>query len=207
MRIRVKICGITNLLDAKTAEKEGADALGFVFYKKSPRYIKPEDAKKIIDRLSPFTTTVGIFVNEKKKKVREIASFCNLDVLQFHGTETPLYCASFKDYKTIKAFRIKEKRDLKEIKKYNTDAILLDAYSSDRFGGTGKTFNWRLIKNLKLNKPIILSGGLTPENVIAAVRLTKIYTLDISSGIEKSFGRKDHRRLSYFFNQLKDIEG
>lgn len=201
--MRVKICGITNLEDAKTAENLGADALGFVFYKKSPRYIAPEKARAIIGELGPFIATVGVFVNEKAARVKEIIGFCRLDILQFHGDEPPSYCANFKQYKTIKAIRIKDKVDLGKIKRYNTDAVLLDTFSKDSFGGTGKSFDWRIIKDLKSKKPIILSGGLTAENVRQAIERVKIYAVDVSSGVEKSFGRKDHRKLTDFIRQVK----
>ncbi|HDZ77286.1 MAG TPA: phosphoribosylanthranilate isomerase [Candidatus Omnitrophica bacterium] len=198
---RVKICGITNLTDALFAEAVGASVLGFVFYEKSPRYISPKAAKAIISKLSVFTLSAGIFVNQKTSEVKKIAKFCNLDVLQFHGDETPKYCAQFKQYRTVKAFRISTKEDLVNIKKYDTDAILLDAYSKGFFGGTGKRFNWQIVKKLKINKPIILSGGLTPENVAGAIKLTNASIVDVSSGVEKSYRLKDHRKIADFIKR------
>lgn len=200
--VSVKICGITNIGDAKVAENAGADALGFVFYKKSSRYIAPKKAKKIIRALLPFISIVGVFVNEKRSNVKKIAKFCNLDVLQFHGDESPEYCAKFKQYKTIKAFRIKNKADLRRIKRYNTDAILLDTFLENRFGGTGRIFDWRILKKLRLKKPVILSGGLNARNVCNAIKSASLYAVDVSSGVEKSFGRKNRRLMKKFIDAV-----
>jgi len=201
--VKVKICGITNLKDALAAVSLGADALGFVFYKKSPRYIKPKIAKDIIAETPAFINIVGVFVNEKESAVKKIASYCDLDVLQFHGDETNSYCNKFKDYKIIKAFRVKDDIDIKNISKYKVDAYLLDTHRTDTPGGTGKTFNWRLVKRLKvLKKAVILSGGLNHRNVKKAVKITSPYAVDASSGLECRLGRKDYKRMQLFFHAL-----
>jgi phosphoribosylanthranilate isomerase len=208
--VRVKICGVTNLADAQAAEKYGASALGFVFYKRSPRYISPEKAKNIIVKLSPFIKATGVFVNEKESKVKKIADFCSLNILQFHGDESAGYCAKFKQaefkqYKTIKAFRIKDKNSFRNIKNYNTDAVLLDAFSKDEFGGTGKTFDWVKLKKLKLNRPVILSGGLNVKNVRRAIASTRVSMVDVSSGVEKTPAKKDHRLIKEFISKAQNI--
>jgi len=201
--VRVKICGITNKRDALAAVKYGAWALGFVFYAKSPRYVTPAKAKAIIQRLPPFVTAVGVFVNEQLSVVKHIAEFCGLSVLQFHGDETPAYCQKFKGYKIIKAFRIKDKFDSKNISRYKTDAYFLDTFHEKLYGGSGRTFDWGIIKNhKKLNKPVILSGGLNPENVAEAIRQIQPYAVDVSSGVEEYSGRKSKKLLKNFIIQF-----
>ncbi len=200
MRIRVKVCGITNLRDAEEAVRNGADALGFVFYKHSPRKVSVETAKKIIERIPPFIERVGVFVNEKKQRVKDIIKSCGLTAVQFHGDETPGYCSSFKDIKVIKAIRVKDKKSLKIISAFNkADAILLDTFDEKRFGGTGRSFDWRLIKRSVKNRPIILAGGLTPDNVAIAIKKVQPYAVDVSSGIESRPGKKDHSLMKAFF--------
>jgi len=198
--VRVKICGITNERDALAAVKYGAWALGFVFYAKSPRYVTPAKAKAIIQRLPPFVTAVGVFVNEQLSVVKRIAEFCGLNALQFHGDETPAYCQKFKGYKTIKAFRIKDKFDPRNISRYKVDAYLLDAFHEKLFGGSGQTFNWDFIEDhKKLNKPVILSGGLSPRNVAQSISKVKPYAIDVSSGVEQSPGKKSDKFIREFF--------
>jgi len=200
---KVKICGITNIKDALKAASLGADALGFVFYKKSPRFIGPYKAKKIIDQLPPFVTPVGLFVNQQEGAVRQIAEFCGITTLQFHGDESPAYVSRFKKYHVIKAFRVQEKIDLAELKKYKeASAFLFDAYQEDAFGGSGKVFNWSLIKGAKsLNKPIILSGGLHYNNVVEAIEEVRPFAVDVSSGVEDSPGKKNERSLRLFIEK------
>ncbi|MFC1703808.1 phosphoribosylanthranilate isomerase [Candidatus Omnitrophota bacterium] len=202
--IKVKICGITNLADAKVAIAAGADALGFIFYPKSKRFIKPSDAKKIISRLPKSIKKVGVFVNEKKLRVRTIANVCQLDILQFHGNESVGYCNHFKQKRIIKAFRIKDTKSLKSISGYVVDAFLLDSYHRSHFGGTGKTFQWEVVKKIKkLNTPIVLSGGLNPANIQGAIRKTEPYAVDVSTGVERIPGKKDHRLLRKFVKAAK----
>lgn len=198
--VKVKICGITNLEDALMAVEAGADALGFVFYRDSPRHIYPEQAALIINKLPPFVQTVGLFVNEDFTTVNETADLCGLDLLQLHGNETPEYCQAV-NRRVIKAFRVKEISSLNVIHKYNVAAFLLDAWSPSAPGGTGKTFNWEIAAAAATER-IILAGGLTPENVAEAVRIVKPYAVDVSSGVECAPGKKDAGRLQLFFRSL-----
>jgi len=202
----IKICGITNLEDAQEAVELGADALGFVFYEKSPRKITKEKAKEIIGSLPKEVVKVGLFVDELEEQVNEIASYCNFDILQFHGDETPDYCKKFPQ-KIIKAFRIKDKESLVDIPKYEVDYYLLDAYSEELPGGTGKTFNWDLAKEAReFGKPIILSGGLNPENIIEALEKVSPFGVDVSSGVELSPGKKDQKKLEEFITKVKGFK-
>lgn len=201
--VRVKICGITNLEDARLAVELGADALGFIFAE-SPRHITAEKAKAIILTLPPFVSKVGVFVNEEKGRVKEIASICGLDTLQFHGDEPPLYCQDFEE-KIIKAFRIGKAFDLSILSQYRVDAFLLDTFTSDAFGGTGKAFDWNVAAEAKKYGPIILSGGLTAENVAEAIRLVQPYAADVSSGVEEQPGKKDRAKLKAFFESVAKV--
>jgi phosphoribosylanthranilate isomerase len=168
--IKIKICGITNKKDAIAAAELRPDMMGFIFYSGSKRYVEPKIARDIANELPPFIAKVGVFVDLDKDKVLEIAEECSLDMLQFHGDETADYCAGFKgSYKVIKAFRIKDEGSLKGINDYNTDYYMLDAYSSGEKGGTGKSFDRKIVENFEFLKPIILSGGLTPDNVRDAI--------------------------------------
>ena len=207
MVVRVKICGITNLEDAFLAVNLGADALGFIFAK-SPRQIEPGKAREIIDNLPPLVSKVGVFEGENGEKVKEVAAFCGLDTLQFHGDESPSYCQNFRSlFKVIKSFRIRNLKSLKPLSLYSVDAILLDTYSKEATGGTGKTFNWGIAKEAQgFGRPLILSGGLNPSNVTRAINLVEPYAVDVSSGVELSPGRKDPEKLRAFFEAVKQID-
>jgi phosphoribosylanthranilate isomerase len=162
---KVKICGITNLPDALAAVAAGADALGFMFYDQSPRRISPQDAAEIIRCLPPFVAKVGVFVNATEEVVRQTAATCGLDTLQLHGDETPDFCQRFA-LKTVKAFRIRDADSLRSLSAYATAAWLLDTYVPNQSGGTGARFDWSLaVKAQRMGRPIILAGGLNPENV------------------------------------------
>jgi phosphoribosylanthranilate isomerase len=200
--VKVKICGITNLEDALTAVEAGADALGFVFYSRSPRHILPEQAAEIIRRLPPFVQTVGLFVDEVPVTVNSTADQCGLDVVQLHGDEPPDYCSRIYR-RVIKAFRVKDNFSLDAISDYQVAACLLDAWSPTAHGGTGRTFNWDIAAAAAAQRPIILAGGLTPENVAEAVRRVRPYAMDVSSGVESSPGRKDADKVSRFIIQAK----
>ena len=198
--IRIKVCGITHQQDALVACALGAWALGFVFYKKSARFISPLEARKIIKALPPFVVPVGVFVNENEAKVQQIADFCHLRALQFHGEEPPGYCERFKGYKIIKAFRVKKRLNLTQMGSYEKiHYYLLDTYEPGRRGATGKTFDWEILRNKRFPKPFILSGGLNPRNVAQAFKIASPYAVDVSSGVERSPGRKDERLLEDFF--------
>jgi len=190
--VKVKVCGITNPHDALMAIELGADALGFIFAP-SPRRISPEKARDIIRSIPPFAKTVGVFVNEELTTIRRIADYCSVDLIQLHGNEHPDICLELMP-RAIKAFRIKDKLSLESVRAYygTARAFLLDTYSEEREGGTGKTFNWDLaIKGKGLGVPIILSGGLRPSNIQRAILTVQPYAVDVNSGIEESPGKKD----------------
>ena len=202
--IRVKICGITNKEDALLAAELGAWAVGFIFYKKSPRYISPYKAKKIIDALPPFVTPVAVFVNQNEGAIKDIMDFCGFNILQLHGDETPQVCGRLsKKYRVIKALRLKEGFNFSGIGEYPASAFLLDTFQPDAFGGSGQAFNWDLVKDRQFPKPVILSGGLNPENVAEAVATVHPYAVDVSSGVEKEPGKKDRLKLEIFFQKMK----
>jgi len=200
--VKVKICGITNPEDALRAAEAGADALGFVFFDKSPRHIFPEQAAAIIDRLPPFVQTVGLFVNEDLAAVNATADLCGLDLVQLHGEETPEFCRAVRR-RIIKAFRVKDITSLEEIRNYHVAACLLDAWSPSAYGGTGKTFNWEIAAAAAASECVILAGGLTPDNVAEAVQIVKPYAVDVSSGVESSPGKKDAELMQRFIRSLR----
>jgi len=200
--IRVKICGITNLEDALMAVEAGADALGFVFFRGSPRCISPEQAAAIICRLPPFVQTVGLFVNEEPATVNSVADQCRLDLVQLHGEESPGYCTTV-NRRIIKAFRVKDASTLDMMPNYRVAACLLDAWSPAAHGGTGTTFNWEIAARAAASHSIILAGGLTPENVAGAVATVNPYAVDVSSGVESAPGKKDAGKVSRFIRSCK----
>ncbi len=203
--VKVKICGITNLEDAQASVGAGCDALGFVFYKKSPRYISPEKASEIIGRLPKDVVKIGVFADAKEKTIRRIAGLCGLDMLQFHGSESPKFCSKFKDYKIIKAFKVKNKIDIKGLFKYSPFAYLFDTYSESKIGGTGRSFDWKLIRHIAdINRPVFISGGLTAENVREAIRQAGPQWVDVCSSVEESPGKKDHRKVKRFIDAAKE---
>lgn len=202
--IKVKICGITNLGDALAAVDAGADALGFVFYKKSPRYITPQKAKNIVRGLSERIVKVGVFVNQSERVVRSIAELCRLDMLQFHGSESPGFCAKFKEYKIIKAFRIRNSVDFESIFKYKTFAYLFDTFVRMKAGGTGRQFDWKLVEGIADRKRVIfLSGGITETNVQEAISIVRPGWIDVSSSLEIGPGRKDREKIKQFIKAAK----
>ncbi|MDO8489206.1 MAG: phosphoribosylanthranilate isomerase [Candidatus Omnitrophota bacterium] len=202
--VKVKICGITNLEDALACLFAGAQAIGFVFYKKSPRYISPIQARNISRILPKKINRVGVFVNEKVPTVKKIAKLCHLDMLQFHGKESLEYCKKFKGYKVIKAFRINKKEDLDNISKYKTFAYLFDSFSRGVLGGTGSKFNWKILEQAAKMKPVVfLSGGLTSGNVCSAIKLLKPDWVDVSSSLESKPGKKDHKKITKFIQSIK----
>jgi len=203
--VKVKICGITNLDDAMAAADFGVDALGFVFFKKSPRYISPGNAKKIIKKLPPLISTVGVFVNEDKNTIKKTVSQAGIDIIQLHGDETPKACNLSKP--AIKAIRVKSLDSLEIISKYRdkVSAFLLDTYTPELFGGTGQVFNWDIAVEAKQFGRVILAGGLTPANIEKAVRLVHPYAVDVSSGVEAEKGKKDHLKMKLFIERAKRI--
>ena len=195
--MRVKICGITNHEDAQVAVDAGADALGFVFAK-SPRRVTKAQARDIIQRLPPFVSPVAVFVDEQADAIKEICGFCGIHTLQLHGNELPEYVNYLEGYKVIKAFRIKGEEDIQQLAQYKPHAFLLDSYVKGVMGGTGMTFNWELAREAQKYGPIILSGGLTPENVQEAIRVVNPYAVDVSSGVESLPGKKDKALVKRF---------
>lgn len=199
----VKICGITNRLDATAAVGLGASALGFIFAR-SPRRVSPQKASDIIATIPPFVKTVGVFVNEDHDKIRAIKQYCGLDLIQLHGDETPDFCQALMP-SAIKAFRVKETSDLSSIQAYcgNVRALLLDTYAADTFGGTGKQFDWNLALEIKqLGVPIILAGGLGPVNINKAISTVKPYAVDVNSCIEDRPGRKSYVLMQKLMEEL-----
>jgi len=200
--MKIKICGITNLEDALASIEYGADALGFVFFPKSPRYITPEKAGEITAQLPPFITTVGVFVNEEPAKIKEIMASARLHVLQLHGDETPDSCSTWSP--VVKAFRVKDFVDLKPLEHYKgVSAYLIDTFAPSSYGGTGQIFNWDIAVEAKKFGNIILSGGLTPENIEKAVRWVKPYAVDVSSGVEADKGKKDLKKVKEFIERAE----
>ena len=199
---KVKICGITNLEDAEASIDAGADLLGFNFYKESPRYIEPKNAQKIIARLPAFMDIVGLFVNADYDTIRKAMDQCSLNWLQLHGDELPEFCHSLGSLhlSTIKALRVKSYEDIKKAELYFTDAILLDAFDPEKYGGTGLRFDWNIIGHI--NKRIFLAGGINPDNVVEAVKLG-VYGIDICSGVESEPGKKDHKKLKQLFENIR----
>ncbi len=201
--LKVKICGITNPADASTAVEAGADALGFMFYRPSPRWVACERAAEIIRELPPFVAKVGVFVNPTEQEVRRAIGDGGLDTLQFHGEEPPEFCRRF-GLKVIKAFRIRDAESLATLRAYATETWLLDSYAEGKYGGTGTPFHWELaVAAVTQGGRVLLAGGLTPENAAAAVRQVRPYGLDVSSGVESAPGKKDAVKVRDFIRAAK----
>lgn len=201
--IRVKICGITSVADAEAAANAGADAVGLVFYDPSPRAVSIKQAREIAESLGPFVTIVGLFVNADAAFVNEVLDQVPLQVLQFHGDESREFCESFKR-PYMKAIRMKPELNVVEaINEYSSaSAMLLDAYRPGVPGGTGETFDWqRVPKNSE--RPIVLAGGLTPENVAGAIEATSVYGVDVSGGVEFAPGKKDKEKIAAFIRNAR----
>lgn len=202
--MKIKICGITNLDDALTAADLGADALGFNFYKKSPRYIEPEKAADIIAQLPPIIMPIAVFVNEREERIREVQKTTCIQTIQLHGDESPEFCSRF-GARVIKAFQVKDKETIKHMAHYHVGAFLLDSYRNGQRGGTGATFDWHLAVVAKTFGRIILAGGLTPENAAEAVKLVQPYGVDVASGVEREPGIKDHAKLKKFITEVRRV--
>lgn len=216
--MKVKICGITNLEDAIISAEYGADAVGFIFFKRSPRCIDVKTAKGIINALPPFITKVGVFVNEGRDRINKIIDEAGIDIIQLHGDEPPEFCNGFKKG-VIKAFKISDEGrwvrgsrkvvgqglSLASLLKYRVSAYLLDTFEEGVEGGTGKAFNWEIAKEAKRFGRIILAGGLTPDNVADAIKRVKPYAVDVSSGVEERPGKKDPVMVREFIERAKSI--
>jgi len=204
--LKVKICGITNYQDAVAAMDMGADLLGFNFYPESPRFITPENAADIINKLPGFIDTAGVFVNATTEQINKAENTCHLNWIQLHGDEDPKFCHSFLSHnvKTMKAIRVKTQKDIKQAESFFTDAILLDAFNPEKYGGTGLTFDWNIIGHI--GKRVFLAGGINPDNAAQAVKLG-VYGIDVCSGIESKKKKKDHKKMKKLFKNIHHLRG
>jgi len=202
--VKVKICGLTNADDALAAVDMGADLVGFNFYKSSLRYIDPDKALKIIDKLPTYVDTVGVFVNPDAEELKDMVNRGFLNWIQLHGDETPEFCESLHwlNVRVIKVIRIKTREQLDLANKFAADAILLDTFSPTVYGGTGKTFDWSWIGHI--NNRVFLAGGITPDNAVPAIEVG-VYGIDICSGIESEPGKKDHKKMKKLFDNIQYV--
>ena len=202
--VKVKICGITNVEDARDAVLSGCDAIGFGFFRKSPRYVTAAQASKIVKVLPRGVIKIGVFVNAREQTIKRIAKLCRLDILQFHGSESPEFCARFKGYKVMKVFRVKDAIDITRISRYKTFAYFFDTFVPDKPGGTGETFDWRLLRFLEtVKQPIFLSGGLNERNVKRAILTAQPDWVDVCSSVEIIPGKKDRVKVKRFIAAAK----
>ena len=206
MRVRVKYCGITRLEDAIFATEQGVDALGFVFYEDSPRYVCPSVASAIIKEIPCMVTTVGLFVNARSSEVKRIAEHTGIDMIQYHGDEHPADCSKVAK-KWIKAIRVRREEDVvdAERKYHEASALLLDTWNAKIYGGTGESFDWQKIPR-RTSKPFILAGGLNPSNIGRAIRETKPFAVDVSGGIEVDRGIKDLNKMRAFIEVIESLK-
>lgn len=207
----IKICGITNPDDASAAARLGVDMLGFVFYPQSPRYLRPSVARAIVRALPAPLGKIGVFVNEKEQDVRAVAREAGLTGVQFHGDESPDYCARFAgDFTVIKALCVRDRRDLARVNDYSVDFVLFDTRPEDGDaalrGGTGRVFDWKILKDFEVLKPVFLSGGLTGANVTKAIRELAPFGVDVSTGVEESPGKKSPGLMAQFVQHVRDLE-
>lgn len=204
-RTRIKICGITRLEDALAASMLGVDAVGFVFYDRSPRYIDPEKAAAIVRRLPPFVSAVGLFVDPGQEWIAEVLRHCPLGVIQLHGDETPEFCA-LQRRRVVKAISVRSSADLARISHYRC-SVLLDAPAPDGvYGGTGSRFDWSLIGDLRHDYPLMLAGGLDADNVAQALALRDWFAIDVSSGVERAPGIKDAEKMRALVRAVQQAE-
>jgi phosphoribosylanthranilate isomerase len=204
--MKIKICGITNTEDAGVAVAAGADALGFVMYRKSPRWVEPTVARSIIAGLPPFVFPVGVFVNEEAERVRALMDECGFALAQLHGDESALYCQNL-GRPALKALRLKDRGTFLALAEFqgraNVRGVLIDAFSDQAYGGTGQTVDWMLAQEAARLIPIILAGGLTPTNVAEAIAQVRPYGVDVSSGVEQSPGKKDPNKVKAFIQAAR----
>ena len=201
-QVKVKVCGMTNLKDTLLAVEEGSDAVGFIFYKKSPRSVTMKLVREIVIELPPFVDTVGVFVDETAEKINKIADYCNLDMVQLHGDESPTFCKRMRR-RVIKAFRVIDMQSVKNISNFQVSGFILDTFSESLHGGTGKVFDWNLALPAKKFGPVIMAGGLTPNNVRQAIQRVRPYGVDVCSGVESEPGIKDHKKIRVFLKNAK----
>jgi phosphoribosylanthranilate isomerase len=204
--MKVKVCGITSYEDAAMALDQAVDALGFNFFPPSPRYISPAEARSIIRRLPPFTAAVGVFVNvSSPQSLMDTATLAGVHVLQLHGDETPEYCSQLSGRPLVKALRIGKGGIRESLEEYPVQAFLLDSKDDALFGGTGRSFDWKIAAEIKRVRPIILAGGLRAENVGEAIRTLEPYGVDVCSGVESRPGKKDACKLREFMNEVRNV--
>ncbi|MBS1791993.1 MAG: phosphoribosylanthranilate isomerase [Acidobacteria bacterium] len=204
---KLKVCGITSLEDALAAIECGAEFLGFNFYRKSPRYIAPEAARAIIEQLPSEITTVGIFVNEAQPKdVIQILQISSVQLAQLHGDEGATYCEAVGAERVVKALRVGEGFDVRQVQDYPAWAILFDAFDKNLYGGTGKTANWEVAREAAKLTRLFLAGGLSPENVAEAIRSVEPFAVDVNSGVESAPGKKDGARLKQLKEEMERIQ-
>jgi phosphoribosylanthranilate isomerase len=201
--VRIKICGVTRLEDALLAARLGADALGFNFWPGSKRHVTPAAARQIISRLPPFVTPVGVFVNQSEGEMRAVAAETGIQVFQLHGDEPPELCSRL-PLPVVKAIPVDQVATLSRLLSYEVQAFLLDTPSRG-YGGTGRPFDWSLAEGVSEVAPVILAGGLTPENVADAIRAVRPWAVDVASGVESSPGVKDAERMSRFFTAVREV--
>jgi phosphoribosylanthranilate isomerase len=201
MKPRVKICGITNREDALFCAHSGADALGFIFFPESPRFIESVKAKSIIDSLPPFITPVGVFVNERRERIEQIIRETGIRAIQLSGDEKPEDCMHF-SVRVIKAFRFKTHDELHQLKKFQISAAMLDGAKDGLYGGTGMKADFSIAIEVKKHFPLVLSGGLSPNNIIDAIETVTPYAVDLNSGVERLPGIKDHGKIASLFHRI-----
>jgi phosphoribosylanthranilate isomerase len=202
---KVKICGITSLEDGEAAVHTGADAVGFIFYPGSSRCVTPDQVREISRKLNAGICRVGVFVDHEAEEVRRIVGFCGLDLIQFHGKESPDYCRGFSPSVIIKAVSFKQEEDLALLKEYSVRAILVDAHDPRLRGGTGKTCDWNLARKAGERYPLILSGGLNAGNILSAIKTVCPLAVDIGSGVEARPGKKDPGKMKELMNAIKSL--
>jgi phosphoribosylanthranilate isomerase len=209
MTIEVKICGITTLEDARAAVDSGADAIGFIFHRPSPRYVSPESVERIIESLSADVTTVGVFVNAEATAVIDTMTRCRLDMIQLHGSESPEYCRRFPPSRIIKAVAPRTDHDPADLGRYDVQAFLIDTYDPKHHGGTGRQANWTAAAIIARSHPLILAGGLTAENLPEAIASVSPHAVDINSGVERVPGKKDRVKIKNIIRTVRqyDIAG
>ena len=204
--MKIKICGITNAEDANIAVRAGADALGFVMYRNSPRWVEPSVVRSIIAGLPPFVLAVGVFVNEEAENVRALTDECGFALAQLHGDESALYCQHL-GRPALKALRLKDRGTLLALAEFrgraNVRGILIDAFSDQAYGGTGQPVDWTLAEEAARSTAVILAGGLNPANVVEAIKKVRPYGVDVSSGVEKSPGKKDPDKVKAFIEAAR----
>jgi phosphoribosylanthranilate isomerase len=204
--VKVKICGITSLEDAQVAVAAGVDALGFVMYRKSPRYVEPAAVRSIVAELPPFVLPIGVFVNEDSLVVRNLMDECGLALAQLHGDESPSYCESL-GRPSLKAIRLKNRSSFLALADFrgraNVRGFLVDSHSDQAYGGTGQTVDWALAQEAARATPVLLAGGLTPTNVSEAIRIVRPYGVDVSSGVEERPGKKDPAKVRAFIEAAR----